>query len=303
MSVSGILQTYLAAGNKPDVSDIIDLIAYTETPCLSTWPKEPVTNTTVEFYDYDLSSADETNSAVEGAEAGESSTLVRTKRTNITQILKKVIQVSRTQRKIAKYGNIGDELTWQQTAKLQELARDLDKAIMMGVYSAGASSDAAKMRGAEASLTTNATAAEGASLTEEMLKASLLQKIWDAGGRGDKTLYVGSVQKGKIDNFTGNTNLRVNINASAGAPINLPYNVGAFSSSFGNLKVMLTPHVTATTVSAIPDSLYKIGVFDEFKSEELAKTGDSTKVMIIGEYSLKHRNQSHGGKVTGLSAA
>lgn len=303
MAVSGILQTYLAAGNKPDVSDIIDLIAYTETPCLSTWPKEAVTNTTVQFYDYDMDAVDATNANVEGADAGASSTQTRTARSNITQILDKVIQVSRTQRKIAKYGNIGDELTWQQQVKLQELARDLDAALMKGAYSAGSSVAAATMRGAEAAITTTAVNASGASLTETMLKDSLLQAIWTAGGREAKTLYVGAFQKGKIDAFTGNTNLRMNIAVTAGTPINLPYNVGAFSSSFGNMKVMLTPHCTATVISAIPDGLFKVGVFDAFQTVELAKTGDSTKVQIIGEYSLKHRNQSHAGKVYGLAVA
>lgn len=302
MSVSGTLLTYLATGNKPDVSTMIDLIAYLETPALSTWPKDTVYNSTYEWYDYSLDSADETNANVEGADAGAASNGTRSNRTNVTQILDKVIQVSRTQRKIAKYGNVGDELSWQQTAKLQELARDLDKALMQGTYSAGSSVAARTMRGAEAAITTTAVNEGASPLTETMVREDLLQAIWAAGGRGAKTLYVNSFQKNKVDAFTGVSNVRVNINPENNI-VTLPYNVGFYASSFGMLKVMLTPHATASVVSAIPDGSFKVAVFDPFQAVPLAKTGDSDKVQIIGEYGLKHREQAFAGKLTNLATS
>ncbi|HDZ85486.1 MAG TPA: hypothetical protein ENH35_03000 [Candidatus Moranbacteria bacterium] len=302
MAVSGKLLTYLATGNKPDVSNIIDLIAYLETPSLSTWPKETVTNKVYQWYDYGLSSAAADNKVVEGADASTASNLTRTNRTNVTQILEKVIEVSRTQRKIAKYGNIGDELTWQQTAKLQELARDLDKTLMQGTYSAGSSVAARSMRGAEAAITTTTTAASGASLTETMVRVNVLQAIWDAGGRGDKTLYCNSFNKYRIDQFTGVSNIRVNI-APQGGIVTLPFNVGFYASSFGNLRVMLTPHASAAVVSVIPNGNFKTAVFDGFQAEPLGKTGDATKVQVVGEYGLKHRQEAHAGKITGLATS
>jgi hypothetical protein len=302
MPVSGKLLTYLSTGNKPDVSMLVDLISYVETPCLSLWPKETVTNYSYEWYDYALTSAAANNAIVEGAAASTASNLTRTNRTNVTQILEKVISVSRTQRKIAKYGNIGDELVWQQQAKLQELARDLDKALMAGTYSAGSSVAARTMRGAEAALTTTAVSAAGASLTETLLRVSLLQAIWVAGGRGEKTIYCNAFQKNKIDGFTGVSNVRVNISPENNV-VTLPYNIGVYASSFGNAKVMLTPHATTSVVSAIPTGSFKIAVFDPFSPNELGKTGDFTAVQIVGEYGLKHREEPFAGKLTTLATS
>ena len=302
MSVSGNLLTYLANGNKPDVSDVIDLISFTETPCLSLWPKETVSNTTKQWYDYALTAASASNAILEGADASTASNLTRTVRSNVTQILEKVIQVSRTQRKIAKYGNIGDELSWQQTAKLQELAKDLDITLMQGTYSAGSSVAARTMRGAEAAISTLATSASGASLTETLFRESLLKAIWDNGGRSDKTVYCNSFQKNKIDGFTGVSNVRVNI-----SPVNnivtLPYNIGMYASSYGNVRVMLTPHASAAVVSAIQNGTFKVGVFDSFQPNTLGKSGDSDKVQIVGEYTLVHRMEVFAGKLTTLATS
>lgn len=302
MAVSGNLLTYLANGNKPDVSDIIDLVSYTETPCLSLWPKEEASNPTVQWYDFAQTAASASNAIVEGADASTASNLTRTVRSNVTQILEKVIAVSRTQRKIAKYGNIGDELVWQQTQKMMELAKDLDITLMQGTYSAGSSVAARSMRGAEAALTTTAVNASSASLTETLFRDSLIKAIWTAGGRGDKTVYVNAFQKGKIDGFTGVSNVRVNI-APQNGMITLPYNVGMYASSYGNIRVMLTPHATASVVSCIPSGNFKIAVFDAFQAVPLAKTGDSDKVQIIGEYSLKHRQEPFAGKLYGLATS
>ena len=300
MAVSGKLLTYLSNGNKPDVSDVIDLISFTETPCLSLWPKVSVTNTTLQWYDYGLTAASASNAIVEGAAAATASNLTRDVRSNVTQILEKVISVSRTQRKIAKYGNIGDELSWQQTQKLMELAKDLDITLMQGTYSAGSSVAARTMRGAEEAITTTAVAESSASLTETMVRVSLLGAIWDQGGRGDKTLYCNSFQKGRIDGFTGVSNVHVNITPSNNI-LTLPYNVGMYASSYGNLRVMLTPHASAAVVSAIPSGNFKVAVFDAFQPNPLGRTGDFEAVQVIGEYSLQHRQQSFAGKLTGLA--
>lgn len=302
MAVSGKLLTYLATGNKPDVSMVVDLIAYLETPSFTLWPRETVTNYIYEWYDFAITAASASNAIVEGAEASTASNLTRTNRTNVTQILEKVIQVSRTQRKISKYGNIGDELSFQQQAKLKELARDVDIALMQGTYSAGSSVAARTMRGAEAAITTTAVNASSASLTETLLRVSLLQAIWNQGGRGDKNLYVNAFQKQKIDGFTGNSNVRVNLTPSNGV-VSLPYNIGYYASSFGTVKCILTPHATASVVSAIPSGSFKTAVFDAFVAEELAKTGDSTKVQIIGEFGLKHREEPFAGKLYGLATS
>jgi len=303
MAVSGNLVTYLANGNKPDVSNVIDLISYLETPALSTWTKEPAVNTTVQWYDYALGSPSAANAAVEGADADTASNLTRTVRTNITQILTKVIKVSRTQRQINKYGNVGDEIAWQKKAKLQELARDLDITLMQGVYQAGSSVVERKMRGAEAAITTNATNASSASLTETSFRDNLLKKIWDSAGREqDKIVYANSFQKNIIDGFTGMSNVRVNIGVMNGA-VQLPYQVSAYASSFGAVKITLTPHATASVVSCIPLSNFRCATFHGFTSQDLAHTGDNRSVQIVGEYALRHRMQAHAGKIYGLATS
>jgi hypothetical protein len=85
--------------------------------------------------------------------------------------------------------------------------------------------------------------------------------------------------------------------------VTLPYNIGVYASSFGNAKVMLTPHATTSVVSAIPTGSFKIAVFDPFSPNELGKTGDFTAVQIVGEYGLKHREEPFAGKLTTLATS
>jgi hypothetical protein len=288
------------AGVILDISALIDSLSYEETPALSTWPKVPVADNIFYWTDFSRTAPDATNAQIPGFTWGSGVEIVRTSRSNITQIFQKVISVSRTQNKRRKAG-LGDEDAWQIKEQLIEIATDLEKALFQGTYSLGTSAAAPTMRGVEAAITTNTTNASSGSLTESMFR-SLLQTMWTAGARGNKTAYCGAFQKNLIDGFTGISNTRVIIPANV-AGVNLLYNVGMYSSSFGIVKIILTPYATASVVSVIADGSQEIAVFDPFQKVPLAKTIDGDRWGIVGEYGLKHRREVHSGKIYGLSTS
>jgi hypothetical protein len=301
MAKSGVMTPYdQTAGAVEDISALIDALSYEETPALSTWKKSPAFDTTVIWQDFARTAPDATNANIPGFTWGSGSEIVRTERTNITQIFDKVISVSRTQDKRRKMG-VGDESAWQVKEQLIEIATDLEKALFQGTYSAGSSAAAPKMRGLEEALSTNTVNASSASLTETMF-LNALQTIWNSGGRGAKTAYANAFQKRKIDAFTGVSNTRVNIPGSMEG-VSLVYNVAMYASSFGVIKVVLTPYATTSVVSIVKDGSMEIGVFDPFQKELLAKTIDGMRFGVVGEYTLKHRAETHSGKVYGLATA
>jgi hypothetical protein len=305
MAKSGVLTPYdQTSGVVQDISSLIDALSYEETPALSSWKKVPVFDNICYWDDFALTAASATNSAIPGATFGTSSTIVRDQRSNVTQIFTKVITVSRTQNKRRKYG-VGDEDAWQIQEQLKEIARDLEKALFQGTYALGTSASAPTMRGLEAAISTSTLNANGSSLTETGTLTgllTLLQTIWVAGGRGAKTAYMNAFQKRLADGFTGVSNTRVVLPANADG-LNLIYNVGVYSSSFGVVKLVLTPYATASVVSVIEDGSCEIGVFDPFQKEALGKTLDGSQWAVVGEYTLKHRKETHMGKIYGLSTS
>lgn len=301
MANSGTLFTYQATESIPlDVSPLIDAISYEETPALSTWGKFPVHDKVYHWTDFSRTAPNASNAMVEGASFATASEILRADRSNYTQIFEKHISISRSQDKRAKYG-LSDETAWQIKEQLVEIATDLEKALFQGTSSAGSSVAARTMAGLEASITTNALSASSASLTETTF-LSILQTIWNAGGRGAKTAYMNAFQKTKFDAFTGNANTRFVVNPQNGN-IGLVYNVGMYASSFGVIKAILTPYATTSVVSIVKDGTAEVGVFDPFQKVPLGKTADASNVAVVGEYGFRLRAQAHSGKITTLATA
>jgi hypothetical protein len=79
--------------------------------------------------------------------------------------------------------------------------------------------------------------------------------------------------------------------------------VDLYVSPFGEQKVIINRFIKATEALVFDPAMWSIVVLRPFTRELLAKAGDSERHLIVGEYSLKHKNYKGTGRITGLTGA
>ena len=282
--------TYDTVGLKEDISDIITNISPTDTPFMTAIGGDKVHNTLFQWQE-DALAAVATNAAVEGADATAATLTPTLMRLNYTQILTKTIQVSGTNDAVTKHGR-AKESAYQMAKKSKEIKRDLEYAMVGTGQAAVAGSDsvARQMAGFQAQVDSSqllTTASSGVPLSEANL-LTVLENLWKAGvdpstvhcsGDDSQIIAAFAAAAGRYRTFSNNTDPKKIVNA-----------VDLYVSPFGQVKIVLNRWLLAgDTLIFNPDFWQKMTLRNWFR-EVLAKTGDSLKQMIVGEFSLKHKN-------------
>lgn len=301
--------------NLPNYVGELHSITPTETPLLSILGGigNGKVNTTKEdvWQTYDLKTTEQ-RASLEGADpdyAGRT----RSEVSNVKQIFQ--YGFSTTYTKQAAVGNLGpspaatailgaqpvqDELGFQRSAKLMEMARDVEFSILNGTYAKPSDNTTPrKMRGISTAITTNATAVGGA-LTKSAID-TLLQDMFDNGSKFRMPLImVNSFQKLQLSNIYGYAPESRTVGG---------VRIDQLETDFaGTLGVVLNRHVTSsellvldiaelsTTYLAIPG---KGLVFVEPKPS----TGSAWNFQLYGEIGLEYGPELCHGKLTGLTTS
>ena len=319
---TGTTTTFDLTGVREDLSNLIFSISPTETPAVSNMKKGTATNTFHEWQTDALAAA-AANSHLDGDDSSPNTIAATSRLGNYTQIMKKTVQVSGTSDAVNKAGR-AKELAYQLSKRSKELKRDLEFAVTQNAAGhAGGSTTARVMAGMETWIASNkdnftdgttpvtssgaATTAptDGTTvrtLTEAMLK-TVLASAWDAGG-DPSTLMVGSFNKQIASTFSGIATLYRDTAPSLGqAQI-----IGAadiYVSDFGQLAIVPNRFMRGRTALVIDWDYWRLAALSgrSFKQERLAKTGDSEKRHIVGEYTLEACNQAASGKIADLAVA
>jgi len=175
--------TYDDQSRREDVSDVVYDLSVQEGFLLKTLPKVSATNTLHEFLQDTLAAAGD-NANIEGSDFSAGTTVQPVRKNNVTQIFRKDIQVTRTERSVQHYG-MTDPFEYQKTKKLKELANDMEFNMIRGTIASGTGSAPRRLRGLVASITTNATAlASAQTLTENILSGGI-SLAYDQGAQID----------------------------------------------------------------------------------------------------------------------
>lgn len=294
--------TYEAVGNREDLTDIIENISPVDTFFTSA-TGNGTAKARYHEWQTDALAAAAANAQIEGDDSPAAVAVSPTTRAgNYTQILRKVYQITDTQELVDKAGR-KSEISYQTQLKLKEIARDIEYALVINSASAsGASGTARQLLGVNGWISTNVTSSS-ASAAEVMTETKLndnLALIWAQGGQ-PSTVLCGGFQKRKIDAFTTNTR---EIDADSGK---LAMAVDIYKSSFGTVKVMLHHQINTTipgTILVLGDmKLWNKAWLRKTKKEELARTGDSRKFMIVGELTLESRQEKGSGAIRNLTTS
>jgi hypothetical protein len=212
----------------------------------------------------------------------------RTRRENYTQIFKKPIKVSGSQRSVLSRPDIGDEFDHQVVNRAAELLRDLEKSVVRGALagnSIGGDDAVRTLKGLRSWLTSiNSTIANNSFAANPLFYVnSLLQESWNAGGTDLNVLYVGQDWKRDLS-ATNEAKLQVSQTERG-----IERLADFIITDFGTLELVLARWLPRKHMMGLSTGRIFVRPLRgrSFFREEIAKTGDSTKGHVIGEYTVE----------------
>lgn len=325
--VSGTTDSFDLVGIAEDVEDIIHDISPMDFPVQKMAKRKKATNTLHQWQTDSLAAASATNRQIEGDDASYTTATPTTMLSNYTQISRKTLITSRTADRVKKYGR-AEEFARLIAKYGKEIKRDIEANITQnGASSAGGSATARASAGLESMIvnrvlpTTSGTGTTpgyaagvwaaptdgtntgaGSTLTESYLR-SALEEAWTDGG--DPTeIVLGPFQKKQVATFAGASAFAGFYNPKQGeAQGAVIGGVDVYVSDFGRHNVKLNRFMRTRTVLCLDPEYISLAWLDGIRFEELAKTGDAKKGMLIGEYTLVADNPDAHGKVQDLATA
>jgi hypothetical protein len=219
----------------------------------------------------------------------------RTQVQNYTQIFDDTVELSGTATSIAQYG-IDNLYEYEKQKKLLELSLQLEKALINGVGLNNG--NIRQMKGIRSFIQTNVTNA-GAALTATHINDAI-QSVYDKGGfqsGGDYKILVSPKQKRAISAFDNNKLYITQAENSRGVAVD------SFVSDFGVFEIAVNNNLASDELILLDASRAKIRplVNREFFHKFLGEVGDSTRGMLVGEYTLEFQQEKAHARIKGLA--
>lgn len=322
--------TYTAVGNREDLSDTIYDISPTETPVASRLARVSASNTT-HTWQMDSLAAVDVSGAVEGDDHSGLDMSPTLKLSNYTQIFRRDIVVSGTQRAMDPAGR-ADELDYQTLKRGKEMKRNIEAAFTrnnvaspggattgrtfasmetwMGSTSAqgiqypyvskddsttpaATSPGVATATGFATTAPTDRGAGDDTVVLEADLK-SVVKQAWDNGGN-PRLVVAGSVNKQNISGFSGIAQIQHNVTGTDAAIITGAADI--YKSDFGAHAIVPSRFNRPETILVVDEDMWANAELRPMQTTPIAKTGDSDKVMLLTEITLECRNPFASGKI------
>lgn len=307
-------------GNREDLIDKIFNTSRTDTPVTSAAGKATATTDLHEWQRDSLAAANAANKMIDGDDATLQAQTPTERVGNHLQIFNGVIGVSRRANIVKKAGR-GSEMAYLKAKKMLELKRDIEAMALSSQAAVAATTSVAGQSaglgtqlylntshgagGSTASWTSGApttapTAGTARTFTEALLK-TVLQSIYTNSGNFAEMVVLSPNHKALFSSFGGIAANRFEVKGKSQGAV-----VGAadvYVSDFGSLSVV--PHylmVGSTNAYVLNTDYLDVAFLDGFKTTDLAKTGDSDKVLVTADCALAVRASAAQGKISDLTA-
>lgn len=278
--------------------------------------------TSFEWQGYDLRDPDDTRQRLEGADAPDGEARTRYKASNVVEIHQEAVNLSYTKQGAtgqlntdgAQTVNIGgttvpaDELSWQISQQLKQIARDVEYSFIKGTYANPDDNNSPRRtRGLLEAITTNVmeTTHTAKTLTADDV-LDLAQMAWDNGGIREsetRTIVVNSDLKRALTRcFVTDAGYKEETRNVGGV------NLQTIETDFGRFNIMLDAYMPkdkllVLSLEQLAPRFLEIPGKGHFFVEPLAKTGASDKVQIYGEIGLEYGDQKAHALLTVAPAA
>lgn len=229
---------------------------------------------------------------VEGADARNARFKPRVRKDNLMQIFDETISISGTAAAVSQYG-IDDLYEYERQKKQEELALQLEKALINGIKYESPDGSVRQMAGIRSQITTNVADAGSSTLTDEMIN-DLMQDQYEQGAfksAGNWKILVPAKQKRAISSFESN-NIRLTRGENTRGQV-----VDYYVSDFGEAEIVLNNNLNANELMIIDTNRLSVHPMTgrEFTHEVLGRVGDRIEGQIVGEYTnVLKQEQAHG---------
>jgi len=301
-----------AKGIREQLSDVISSISPEEVPLQSNLGSVNVSNTYFEWQTDSLNAVSKTARA-DGDDVGNTfdATSATTRVGNYTHILRRTAIVADNLSDQSLAGR-SDEMAMQLAKRGRELRRDYEAVFTdNNAAVSGNSSTPRETAGLGAWIATNdimGTAGSPASptgdgtdartdgtqrvFTEAMLK-SAMQLAFTSGGK-PSIMMTGPFNKTKVSGFAGIAAQRYM--APSDGPTTIIGAADVYLSDFGSLSCVVNLFQRERDCFLLDPELAEIAVLRPIQTVDLAKTGDATRKMVLGEMGLQVTNEAgHAG--------
>ena len=304
MSVpTNVFQTITEIGIKEDISDVITNISPRKTPFLSSIGNMKVHQPLFQWQEDSLRAVrGPSNAGVQGGDSVLSAVIPTVMRNNQTQIFTDAVGVAGTVQATAAYGR-SRELAYQMAKTAAQLKRDLENALVGTGQSSAAptATVGGQMSGYQAQIagfgTSTSTAQSGnvfyAGASTNLSEALLVQAL--------EEVYEQGADPSRIQVTPANSIIVAAFAAASGRFRTIPTEiktasqtivnaVNLYVSPFGEQKVELNRFLLTSNTLIFEPEMWSLATLRPWTRENLAKTGDSEKQMIVAEFSLQHKN-------------
>lgn len=308
-------QTYGQVNIREDMIDTIFNVTPYETPLLTLIKKTKAKQTYHEWNTDALAAQNLSNAAVEGDDATALALTPTTRLGNYTQISTKVVTVSGTSQQVVAAGG-SLKMGYQIAKKAKELKIDMEGILTSNTArSAGSASTARLMGGLPCYLGTNTVFQTGgtpsganpaaltgadtrtynsvkAAVTEANIKQVVLD-TYKSSGHVPTTFVMSPANKQIVSSFTGPGTRFTEVEDKV-----LKVTIDYYDSDFGRIKMVPDIYLaTSGDIYAIDPQYLRLAFLRPFFTKPLADTGDSTKKMMIVEYTLEVGNEKALGAI------
>ena len=130
---------------------------------------------------------------------------------------------------------------------------------------------------------------------------TVIKECFDSGGSPD-TILCGSFNKQALSALSQSVS-GLRTDTAGEKPASVIAAVDVYVSDFGTFKILADRFQRARDMWFIDFDFWAVAYLRPFKTETLAKTGDSIKQMLIAEYGLMSKNEASSGFLADLSTS
>ena len=286
--------TYVAVGNKLDMSDIITNIAPEDTPIFSRIGKTRATETTHQWLEDTLGEA-RINKKPEGYTYETEEVEPRNKLQNYTQIMHRGIHVTNTQEVVLKYG-LTSETAYQMQKTLKELAFDCEKALIeQDTAIFGGMGEARQFGGIPYWIVTNVFSnGSPRPLTFDEIN-NALEQTWKLGGKPN-LLLMSPRNKRVVSTMTAGHTKYMDANKTR----KLTQMIDVLETDFGTLQCLTDRFMPNDIVYGLSPDYMKKAFLRNFKVGDLPEMSDMKRKYVKGEWTLEMRAEKAHFKIEDL---
>lgn len=309
-----------------DLSDLIYNISPTETPFQSNIGRESSSSDLKEWFIDSLATAVNNNAHIDGDDFSGEANNAAERIGNYHQIGRKDIVVTRRADKVRKAGR-NSELAYQLMKRGKELKRDVEMSLTANNAAVvGNATTAPETAGLGAWLTTNTSrgslGADGAlsSTTygypdtaatdgtdralSEATFLGVIEDIYTAGGNPNMVMVSPTVkQRFSTYMFSSSARIATQYQDHGKSPkggLSVVGAVDVYVSDFGVLEIVPNRFQRDDDVFILDTEYWAVSYLDSYRTEKIAKSGDSEKRMILVDYALVSKNEAASGIVADI---